>query len=62
MEAAIYKISINFQYFLNPIKFLVSSQTVHFLCRLQIMVVTYGSCLGRHRRLLSCPRCNTFGF
>ena len=33
-----------------------------FLCRLQIMVVTYGSCLGRHRRLLSCPRSNTFGF
>ena len=33
-----------------------------FLCHLQIMVVTYGSCLGHHRRLLSCPRCNTFGF
>ena len=62
MEAAIYKILINFLKFFKSNKIPSFITKCTFLCRLQIMVVTYGSCLGRHRRLLSCPRCNTFGF
>ena len=57
MEAAIYKILINFLYFLKSNKIPSFITKCTFLCRLQTVVDTYGSCL---RHLLGCPRFNTF--
>ena len=62
MEAAIYKILINFQSFLKSNRIPNFITNIHFSCHLRIMLDTYGPCLHRHHRLLRCPRCNTFGF